>query len=70
MNCSGPGGFLQWQENDACDSWTTPETPMTSTMINYVISEKVARGLLPGLGRYFAAQGGLTDCFLGLLHHC
>ncbi|MCJ1263855.1 hypothetical protein MMC22_003725 [Lobaria immixta] len=44
-----PGGFLQWQECDACDIWATPETPMTTASINYVISEKIARGLSPGI---------------------
>ncbi|MCJ1312095.1 hypothetical protein MMC25_005769 [Agyrium rufum] len=44
-----PGGYLQWQECDAGDSWTTPETDMARNTINYVIAEKSARGLLPGI---------------------
>ncbi|KAL8686241.1 MAG: hypothetical protein Q9218_007247, partial [Villophora microphyllina] len=44
-----PGGYLQWQEGDACDSWSTPETPATLAIVNHVISEKVARGLLAGV---------------------
>jgi len=44
-----PGGYLQWQECDACDSWVSPETAMATAAINYVITEKVARGLLPGI---------------------
>ena len=46
---AGPGGYLQWQECDACDSWTKPETTMTRSTVDYVIAEKTARGLLPGL---------------------
>ncbi|KAL9117371.1 MAG: hypothetical protein Q9187_006092 [Circinaria calcarea] len=44
-----PGGFLQWQECDAGDSWTKPETSMATATINYVISEKAARGLFQGI---------------------
>jgi SAM-dependent methyltransferase len=44
-----PGGYLQWQECDAGDSWTTPENPTSTSTINYVIAEKVSRGLLPGI---------------------
>ncbi|KAI9694168.1 MAG: hypothetical protein M1822_003439 [Bathelium mastoideum] len=45
-----PGGYLQWQDCDAGDSWTTPEIPSMSTAtINYVLAEKVARGLIPGI---------------------
>ncbi|MCJ1404061.1 hypothetical protein MMC11_007286 [Xylographa trunciseda] len=44
-----PGGYLQWQECDACDSWTSPETAMATSTINYVVAEKIARGLLPGI---------------------
>jgi len=43
-----PGGYLQWQEADACDSWSLPETPMATAIIDHVIAEKRARGLLPG----------------------
>ncbi|KAF2230138.1 hypothetical protein EV356DRAFT_536694 [Viridothelium virens] len=44
-----PGGYLQWQECDAGDSWTTPETTLARSTINYTIEEKIARGLLPGI---------------------
>ncbi len=43
-----PGGYLQWQECDACDSWSLPETPMATAVIDHIIAEKRARGLLPG----------------------
>ncbi|KAL9610246.1 MAG: hypothetical protein Q9167_005042 [Letrouitia subvulpina] len=43
-----PGGYLQWQETDACDSWAHPESPAATSCVNYVIQEKVDRGLLPG----------------------
>ena len=45
---TGPGGYLQWQECDAGDTWTSPETPIATATINYIISEKAARGLLQG----------------------
>ncbi|KAI4220859.1 MAG: hypothetical protein L6R36_007312 [Xanthoria steineri] len=44
-----PGGYLQWQEADASDSWAHPETSAGSSCIDYVIAEKVDRGLLPGI---------------------
>ncbi|KAI9710158.1 MAG: hypothetical protein M1820_002960 [Bogoriella megaspora] len=44
-----PGGYLQWQECDAGDSWTSPENPISTSTINYIIAEKVARGLIPGI---------------------
>ena len=44
---TGPGGYLQWQESDATDSWATPSTPLTRDAIAYVVSERVARGLTP-----------------------
>ncbi|KAI9667985.1 MAG: hypothetical protein M1821_000805 [Bathelium mastoideum] len=44
-----PGGYLQWQECDPGDGWTAPENPTSTSMINYVIAEKVARGLIPGI---------------------
>ena len=44
---TGPGGYLQWQESDATDSWATPSTPLTRDTIAYVVSERVARGLTP-----------------------
>ncbi|KAL9045095.1 MAG: hypothetical protein Q9214_001821 [Letrouitia sp. 1 TL-2023] len=43
-----PGGYLQWQETDACDSWAHPENPTATSCVNYVIQEKADRGLLPG----------------------
>jgi len=43
-----PGGYLQWQEGDACDNWSLPETPMATAVIDRLIAEKRARGLLPG----------------------
>jgi len=43
-----PGGYLQWQEGDACDSWSLPETPIATVVIDHLIAEKRARGLLPG----------------------
>lgn len=44
-----PGGYLQWQETDASDSWAHPETVTATSCVNYVIAEKVDRGLLPGI---------------------
>ncbi|KAF2238545.1 hypothetical protein EV356DRAFT_505849 [Viridothelium virens] len=44
-----PGGYLQWQECDPGDSWTAPETPISTSIINHLIPEKIARGLLPGI---------------------
>ncbi|KAI4253280.1 MAG: hypothetical protein LQ352_003777 [Teloschistes flavicans] len=44
-----PGGYLQWQEADASDSWAHPETQTATSCINYVVAEKVDRGLLPGI---------------------
>ncbi|KAL9582653.1 MAG: hypothetical protein Q9212_003175 [Teloschistes hypoglaucus] len=44
-----PGGYLQWQETDASDSWVHPETQAATSCVNYVIAEKVDRGLLPGI---------------------
>ncbi|KAL9002006.1 MAG: hypothetical protein Q9188_005046 [Gyalolechia gomerana] len=44
-----PGGYLQWQETDASDSWAHPETPTATSCVNYVIAEKIDRGLLPGI---------------------
>ncbi|KAL8682521.1 MAG: hypothetical protein Q9186_001468 [Xanthomendoza sp. 1 TL-2023] len=44
-----PGGYLQWQETDASDSWAHPETATATSCVNYVIAEKMDRGLLPGI---------------------
>ncbi|KAL8727029.1 MAG: hypothetical protein Q9166_006327 [cf. Caloplaca sp. 2 TL-2023] len=44
-----PGGYLQWQETDASDSWAHPETPTATSCVNHVIAEKIDRGLLPGI---------------------
>ncbi|KAL9598534.1 MAG: hypothetical protein Q9219_004436 [cf. Caloplaca sp. 3 TL-2023] len=44
-----PGGYLQWQETDASESWTHPEVSMATSCINYVIAEKIDRGLHPGI---------------------
>ncbi|KAL8776839.1 MAG: hypothetical protein Q9194_002904 [Teloschistes cf. exilis] len=44
-----PGGYLQWQETDAGDCWGHPETPTVTAWANYVMAEKVDRGLLPGI---------------------
>ncbi|KAL8837307.1 MAG: hypothetical protein Q9170_002564 [Blastenia crenularia] len=44
-----PGGYLQWQETDASDSWAHPETQTATSCVNYVIAEKIDRGLLPGI---------------------
>ena len=44
---SGPGGYLQWLECDPGDSWTTPETEMSTAIINHVVAEKADRALLP-----------------------
>ncbi|KAL8946052.1 MAG: hypothetical protein Q9222_007498 [Ikaeria aurantiellina] len=42
-----PGGYLQWQETDASESWAQPETSTATSCVNYVIAEKIHRGLLP-----------------------
>ncbi|KAL8937919.1 MAG: hypothetical protein Q9216_004181 [Gyalolechia sp. 2 TL-2023] len=44
-----PGGYLQWQETDASDSWAHPETATATSCVNFVIAEKIDRGLLPGI---------------------
>ncbi|KAI4262734.1 MAG: hypothetical protein L6R42_002093 [Xanthoria sp. 1 TBL-2021] len=44
-----PGGYLQWQEADASDSWAHPETPAASSCVDYVVAEKIDRGLLPSI---------------------
>ena len=64
----GPGGYLQWLECDACDIWATPETPMTTAMSNYVISERVARGLLPASVAFCWVKFAWLTRFLELLH--
>ncbi|KAL8960810.1 MAG: hypothetical protein Q9193_002544 [Seirophora villosa] len=44
-----PGGYLQWQEADASDTWVHPETPAATSCVNFTIAEKLDRGLLPNI---------------------
>ena len=43
----GPGGYLQWQEADALDAWTVPETATAKQTIRWLVEERVAHGLPP-----------------------
>lgn len=43
----GPGGFLQWQEYDAIDVWTKPETELSRRANAAIVAERISRGLFP-----------------------
>ena len=42
----GPGGYLQWEEADAMDQWTTPPTLAAREAVKILVREKMARGLM------------------------
>ncbi|MCJ1403063.1 hypothetical protein MMC11_006286 [Xylographa trunciseda] len=44
-----PGGYLQWQEVDAIDAWTIPETSTAKQIIYWLVKERLARGLSPNI---------------------
>ncbi|MCJ1392252.1 hypothetical protein MMC18_005119 [Xylographa bjoerkii] len=44
-----PGGYLQWQEIDAIDAWTIPETSTAKQIIYWLVKERLTRGLTPAV---------------------
>ncbi|MCJ1431978.1 hypothetical protein MMC27_001334 [Xylographa pallens] len=42
-----PGGYLQWEEIDAIDAWTIPETSTAKQIIYWLVKERLAKGLAP-----------------------
>ncbi|MDI1491501.1 MAG: hypothetical protein OHK93_002710 [Ramalina farinacea] len=56
-----PGGYLQWQEIDAIDSWARPQTPNARSTIVCIISERMARGLTPAFVIRLASGKDIAD---------
>jgi len=45
LRCTGPGGYLQWQDTDLNDIWCTPPSPTLDLAIENINVERLARGL-------------------------
>ena len=43
---TGPGGFIQWEEVDIIDVWSSPSTSVTRQGVANIVQEKLARGLI------------------------